>query len=118
METTTDLLVEVHVPLVPTPDLDPEDQFDWIDTILDFLEEVQDSGDAAMFDEGESLDDVYVFSIHDASEDELLAVARRERVEQPLKMEGTLLSNRGVFGRRGGADGFARARFSQRLLPR
>ena len=77
METTTDLLVEVHVPLVPTPDLDPEDQFDWIDTILDFLEEVQDSGDAAMFDEGESLDDVYVFSIHDAHESELLAVARR-----------------------------------------
>ena len=77
METTTDLLVEVHVPLVPTPDLDPEDQFDWIDTILDFLEEVQDSGDAAMFDEGESLDDVYVFSIHDADESQLLAVARR-----------------------------------------
>ena len=77
MEIATDLLVEVHVPLAPTPDLDPEDQFDWIDTVLDFLEELDDEGDVAMFDEGESLDDVYVFSIHNASEEQLLAFARR-----------------------------------------
>lgn len=77
MDIATDLLVEVHVPLIPTPDLDPEDQFDWIDTVLDFLEELDDSGELSMYDDGDSLDDVYVFSIHNATEEQLLAAARR-----------------------------------------
>lgn len=77
MDTTADLLVEVHVPLAPTPDLEPEDQFDWIETVLDFLEELEEAGDLSLYDDGESLDDVYVFSIHHASEEQLLAVARR-----------------------------------------
>ena len=77
MGITTDLLVEVHIPLTPTPDLDPEDQFDWIDTVLDFLEELEDSGEVALYDDGESLDGIYVFSIHNATQAELLAIARR-----------------------------------------
>ena len=70
------MVVEIHVPLLPTPNLpDGSYPFPWIDEVEDFLSE--DQGDVEVFDEGEEDGDVYVFSIAGASQGDLLAVASR-----------------------------------------
>ncbi|MFE5406379.1 hypothetical protein ACFQ9Z_34645 [Streptomyces sp. NPDC056580] len=72
------MVVEIHVPLLPTPDLpDGAYPFPWIDEVEDFLSDLEDQGDAEVFDEGEEDGDVYVFFITGTSQWDLLAVASR-----------------------------------------
>jgi hypothetical protein len=71
----TDIVVEIHVPLEETPGLAPGSyRYPWIDDIEEFLA-VQE--DVDLFDDGEEVDDFYVFFLTDAAEDVLLAVASK-----------------------------------------
>ncbi|MFF3499196.1 hypothetical protein [Streptomyces sp. NPDC003247] len=74
------MIVEIHVPLssVPNPpDGASPSQSSWIDQVEDFLVDVEDQGDAEVYDEGEQVEDAYVFFVTGAGEEELLAVASR-----------------------------------------
>ncbi|MEU6526481.1 hypothetical protein ABZ892_27535 [Streptomyces sp. NPDC046924] len=72
------MVVEIHVPLLPTPDL-PEDAypFPWIEEVEDFLCNLEDRSDVEVFDDGEQHEDAYVFFLTGAGEQELLAAASR-----------------------------------------
>ncbi|WP_430867547.1 glutamyl-tRNA amidotransferase [Demequina aurantiaca] len=72
----SELVVEVHVPLVPGEGV-PEDeyQYPWIDTVYDFVMEL-DGEHGEMYDDGEELGDEYVFFVSGATEDELVGLAR------------------------------------------
>ncbi|WP_237407909.1 hypothetical protein [Streptomyces sp. M2CJ-2] len=70
------MVVEIHVPLLPTPNL-PEGAypFPWIEEIEDFLSDLEEQGDVEVFDDGEEHEGAYVFFVTGAGEEELLAVA-------------------------------------------
>ncbi|MFI7081444.1 hypothetical protein ACIBO1_29510 [Micromonospora sp. NPDC049903] len=71
-------VVEIHVPLVPSPGLDPGvDAFPWIDQVEDFLVDLEDEGAVEVHDDGEELGDVYVFYIAGETEASLLTAASR-----------------------------------------
>ncbi|WP_106330137.1 hypothetical protein [Actinoplanes italicus] len=73
-----DTVVEIHVPLTPNPGLQPGDYpFPWIDTVEEFLSELEDDGTVEVPDDGEEFGDVYVFVIRGAGEADLLAAASR-----------------------------------------
>jgi hypothetical protein len=70
--------VEIHVPLTPLIGLpEGEDPFPWIDEVMDYIAELDERGEAALYDDGGEFGDVYVFLINAASEERLLAVAAR-----------------------------------------
>ncbi|WP_433833057.1 hypothetical protein ACQP2E_17815 [Actinoplanes sp. CA-015351] len=69
-----EIMVEIHVPLTPAPG---GPQFRWIDTIEDFLIELEDEGAAESYDDGEEFGDHYVFFINGGTEQALLAAASR-----------------------------------------
>ncbi|UUN30880.1 hypothetical protein KK483_34500 [Streptomyces sp. FIT100] len=84
------MVVEIHVPLSPAPNLpDGACPYPWIEEIEDFLADLDDHGDAAVFDDGEEHAGAYVFLITGAGEgdppedlledllDDLLEVASR-----------------------------------------
>ncbi|MGN9796322.1 hypothetical protein ACTMTU_35275 [Streptomyces sp. OZ13] len=72
------MVVEIHVPLLPTPNLaDGAYPFRWIEEVDDFLAGLEDEGDAEVFDDGEEDGDAYVFFVTGAGEDHLLTVASR-----------------------------------------
>ncbi|MEU5314779.1 hypothetical protein [Streptomyces sp. NPDC021562] len=72
------MVVEIHVPLLPTPDLpDVGYPFPWIEEIEDFLFSLEGQGDVEVFDDGEDDGDSYVFIVTGASEQDLLVVASR-----------------------------------------
>ncbi|MGW0824211.1 hypothetical protein [Streptomyces sp. NPDC002845] len=72
------MVVEIHVPLTPAPNLpDGASPYPWIDEVEDFLADLEDQGDAEVFDDGEEHEDTYVFFVTGAGEEELLAVASR-----------------------------------------
>ncbi|KHK98446.1 hypothetical protein LK09_05470 [Microbacterium mangrovi] len=74
----TELVVEVHVPLVPQPGVSADEYpFPWIETVEEFLQGLEDSGRGETFDDGEELDDEYLFFVWQAPESELIALARR-----------------------------------------
>ncbi|MGY5061138.1 hypothetical protein ACWDFR_45115 [Streptomyces sp. 900105755] len=63
------VVVEIHVPLLPTPGLpDGSYPFPWIEEVEDFLSVLEDQGDVEVFDEGEEDGDVYVFFVSRAGE--------------------------------------------------
>lgn len=70
------MVVEIHVPLPPTPNL-PEGAypFPWFEEIEDVLSDLEDQGDVAVFEDGEEHEDAYVFFVAGGGEEELLAVA-------------------------------------------
>jgi len=76
----SDLVVEIHVPLPALregefgPDDDP---YPWIDDVMNYLDDVDERGEATIIDEGEEFDGAFVFSVADAPEQTLLAVATR-----------------------------------------
>lgn len=73
-----DTVVEIHVPLTPTPGLDPGAYpFPWIDLIEEFLAESEEDGSFEVPDDGEEFGDVYVFFVSGADEATLLGVASR-----------------------------------------
>ncbi|MGY3204723.1 hypothetical protein [Streptomyces sp. TE5632] len=78
MRAVPTMVVEIHVPLLPTPEL-PEGAypFPWIEEIEDFLSDLEDRGDVEVFDDGEEDEDAYVFFVAGAGEQELLAAASR-----------------------------------------
>jgi hypothetical protein len=72
------LVVELHVPLTPTPGLgEDEYPFPWIDEIMDEVLALDEAGDAWMFDDGEEDKGEYVFFIAANTEDAGFAVAAR-----------------------------------------
>ncbi|MGK5500863.1 hypothetical protein [Streptomyces sp. URMC 125] len=72
------MVVEIHVPLLPTPNLpDGAYPFPWIEEIEDFLAGLEDQGNIEIFDDGEEHGDAHVFFITGAGEAHLLAVASR-----------------------------------------
>ncbi|RPE45750.1 hypothetical protein EDD90_9043 [Streptomyces sp. Ag109_O5-1] len=72
------MVVEIHVPLLPASGLpDGSYPFPWIEDVEDFLFALEERGDVEIFDEGEDDDDIYVFIVTGAGEEELLAVASR-----------------------------------------
>lgn len=70
-----DLIVEIHVPLTPTPGAN-DYAFPWIDEIEAYLGEL-DGSDGEMHDDGEELGDEYLFFVSGAPEADLIQVARR-----------------------------------------
>lgn len=71
----SELLVEVHVPLTPS-DVGPgEYAFPWIDSIMEYLFEL-DGSRGEMYDDGEELGEEYLFFIYGAREADLISVAR------------------------------------------
>ncbi|WP_406223325.1 hypothetical protein [Streptomyces canus] len=61
------MVVEIHVPLLPTPDLpDGSYPFPWIEEVEEFLSNLEDQGDVEVFDEGEEDGDVGVQRGHAA----------------------------------------------------
>lgn len=70
-----DLLVEIHVPLTPTEVPDGEYPFPWIDTVMEFLFEL-DGSKGEIYDDGEELGDEYLFFVHGAPETDLITLAR------------------------------------------
>ncbi|WP_416976363.1 hypothetical protein [Streptomyces sp. T028] len=72
------VVVEIHVPLSPAPDLaEGAYPFPWIDAVEDFLAVLEDEGGAEVFDEGVEDEDRYVFFVTGAEERTLLEVASR-----------------------------------------
>ena len=77
----TDSIVDIHVPLVPLPDaLEGDDPFPWIASVDDYLAgldgsrgEPVDDGDEWVNEAGEA---EYLFTVGDATEPELLTIAR------------------------------------------
>jgi len=71
-----ELVVEIHVPLLPATDAVPgEDAFGWIEDVEDYLDEVEERGDAEVFEDGEEIGASYVFFVTGADEPCLLDVA-------------------------------------------
>ncbi len=69
------LLVEIHVPLAPSDVAEGEYPFPWIDSIMEFLADL-DGSRGEMYDDGEELGDEYLFFVNGASEQDLLSLAR------------------------------------------
>jgi hypothetical protein len=72
------LLVEIHVPLTPTPGL-PSGAYPlpWIEQVEDFLVDLEDEGAAEAYDAATSLGDHFVFLLAGATEAGLLSAASR-----------------------------------------
>lgn len=72
------LVIEIHVPLSPAPDL-PDDAYPypWIEEIEDFLAGLEETGEAEIFDEGVEHGGYYVFFVTGAPEPALLEAAAR-----------------------------------------
>ncbi|WP_229068916.1 hypothetical protein [Actinoplanes sp. DH11] len=73
------LIIEVHVPLRPAPDVAPgEYPLPWIDDVEDFLAglDVETDG-AAGYDDGEEYGDAYVFFLTGTDEASVLRAASR-----------------------------------------
>ena len=72
----TQPIVEIHVPLTPSPDLAPgEYPFPWIDDVEETLGVGEEDGRYEVYDDGEELGEEYVFFITGEDEADLLAVA-------------------------------------------
>lgn len=78
MNEPTETLLELHVPLTPTPGVPEEEyQFPWIDELDEAIEQLADDGVLELHDDAEELDGHYVFSLGGASEQRLIAAAER-----------------------------------------
>lgn len=72
----TELLVEIHVPLTPSDVPEGEYRFPWIDTVMEYLLDL-DGDRGEMYDDGEELGDEYLFFVSGASESDLISLARQ-----------------------------------------
>lgn len=72
------MIVEIHVPLSPSPNV-PEGTYPhpWIEQVEDFLAACEEEGGVAVFDDGEEDAEAYIFFVTGAGEEDLLAVASR-----------------------------------------
>ncbi len=72
------LLVEIHVPLVPDPNVPEGDyQYPWIDAVEDYIAELDEAGEAECYDDGEEMGGEYLFFITGRNEAQLLAAASK-----------------------------------------
>ncbi|PRY10488.1 hypothetical protein [Kineococcus rhizosphaerae] len=72
------LVVEIHVPLTPAPTVTDDDYpYPWIEEVEDHLAELEEAGDLEVHDDGEEIDDEYVFFITGGAEERLLRGASR-----------------------------------------
>lgn len=71
-----ELIVEIHVPLVPSAVPARQYPFPWIDSVMEYLAEL-DGTSGEMYDDGEELGDEYVFFVSGARESDLLDIAKR-----------------------------------------
>lgn len=69
-------LVEIHVPLTPSDVPEGKYPFPWIDTVIEFLAELDGSA-GEEYDDGEEFADEYLFFVHAGSEQELISLARQ-----------------------------------------
>lgn len=73
-----DLLVEIHIPLELDPNVpEDDDPFPWIEVVTQYLLDLDEGDEAAMYDDGEEFGEVYVFTINSADEQTLLSIANR-----------------------------------------
>jgi hypothetical protein len=78
MGTVPTMVVEIHVPLLQTPNLpDGAYPFPWIEDVEDLLVGLEEQGEVEIFDDGEEDADAYVFFVTGADEEDLLVVASR-----------------------------------------
>jgi hypothetical protein len=74
----SDIVVEIHVPLVAAEGLGPDDYpFPWIEAIEEgFLFRLEEgAGAGEVYDDGEELDGEYLFFVWNAPEDALIDLA-------------------------------------------
>lgn len=71
-----DLVVEIHVPLTPANVPEGEYEYPWIETIMDFLMDLDGKGRGELWDDGEALGEDYVFPVIGAPEADLIGLAR------------------------------------------
>ena len=72
-----DTIVEIHIPLTPTPGLADDDYpFPWLEDVEEFVFSL-DGEDGESYDDGEEHDGHYMFDVWNASEESLLAIARQ-----------------------------------------
>ena len=72
------LVVEIHVPPTPAPAVaDGDYPFPWIQELEEHLAELEEAGELEVYDDGEEIDDEYVFFITGGTEQQLLQSASR-----------------------------------------
>ena len=72
------LVVEIHVPLEPDRTVgEGENPFPWIEDLQTFTEELEESGDAFVVEEGDEFDGSYVIVLTGAEESALIGLANR-----------------------------------------
>lgn len=72
------IVVEIHVPLIPAPAVANGDYpFPWIEELEEHLAELEEAGELEVYDDGEEIDDEYVFFITGGTEQQLLRSASR-----------------------------------------
>lgn len=73
----SELIVEIHVPLVRDPNAGPRDYpFPWIEDVDQFLAGL-DGGAGEEYDDGEELGNEYLFFVSSAPEAQLIDLARQ-----------------------------------------
>ena len=73
----SELLVEIHVPLVATAgDAGDAADLSWIDDVEELLFGLEDQGRGEVYDDGEEFGDEYVFFVWNAPEIDLVGIAR------------------------------------------
>ena len=72
------LVVELHVPLEPDRSVaEGEYQFPWIDDLTEAIDELGDTTETELYDDGEEFADHFVFLLTGADEATVLAAAAR-----------------------------------------
>lgn len=89
------LVVEIHIPLTPAPDL-PEDeyQFPWIGEVQDRVAVLDlESDGAEEYDDGEELGETYAFFVTGADKAPVLLAAKRLATGSGVPVGGFIVVN-------------------------
>ncbi|MBH0129411.1 glutamyl-tRNA amidotransferase [Salinibacterium sp. NK8237] len=78
MSDSAELVVEIHVPLTPDANAaEGESRFPWIESLVEFTNELEEGGEIFVVEEGDVFNDAYVIVITGADESTLTGVANR-----------------------------------------
>lgn len=78
MSDSAELVVEIHVPLTPDANAaEGETRFPWIESLVEFTNELDEGGEIFVVEEGDVFNDAYVIVITGADEATLTGVASR-----------------------------------------
>ncbi len=89
------LVVEIHVPLTPTPDL-PEGEYEypWIEEVQDRVAVLDLKSDGAEdYDDGEEIGEVYAFFLTGEDRDSVLLAAKRIATGPGVPAGGFIIVN-------------------------